>query len=99
MGVLDINAIGYGNVLCSFQRRTLFSLHSASPSGIAIRLRLTFYDASYLQIARKRGLTTLVAEDEKLGERAKRVNIKAVRLNEPDPHSARLKLLLESVAY
>jgi predicted nucleic acid-binding protein len=55
---------------------------------LAIRLRLTFYDASYLQIAKSRGLT-LVTEDEELGERAKRANIKTMRLNELQTNPSR----------
>jgi len=44
---------------------------------IAIDLKLTFYDASYLQIAKSKSLT-LVTEDKELSEKAKKANIKTI---------------------
>lgn len=48
---------------------------------LAVRLELTFYDASYLYVARSRELT-LVTEDKELGEKAKRVGVKAITVND-----------------
>jgi len=48
---------------------------------LATELRATFYDASYLHIAKIRGLT-LVTEDDELGEKAERANIKAIGVSE-----------------
>ena len=47
----------------------------------ATRLKLTFYDASYLHVAKSKGLT-LVTEDKELSEKAKRINIKAITVSE-----------------
>jgi len=48
---------------------------------LAINLKITFYDASYLQIAKSRKLT-LVTEDKKLSEKAKKANIRTITVNE-----------------
>jgi len=48
---------------------------------LALKLKLTFYDASYLHIARKDGLT-LVTEDRELMEKSKESGIKAVAVND-----------------
>lgn len=47
----------------------------------AIEQKLTFYDASYLQVAKSRGYT-LVTEDKKLLEKSKNVNIKTITVEE-----------------
>lgn len=47
---------------------------------LALELKLTFYDASYLHIAKSHGLT-LVTEDGELREKAKHVNIKAITIS------------------
>lgn len=47
----------------------------------ATELKLTFYDASYLHVAKSKGLT-LVTEDKELSEKAKRINIKAITVSE-----------------
>lgn len=49
--------------------------------GFATRLRLTFYDASYLYVAKRIGLK-LVTEDMELYEKAKKVGIKSVTVDE-----------------
>ena len=48
---------------------------------LALGLELTFYDASYLHIAKSHRLT-LVTEDEELREKAKHANIKATTISE-----------------
>lgn len=48
---------------------------------LAIKLKLTFYDASYLHIAMKNGLT-LVSEDGELREKSKEVKVKAMTVSE-----------------
>ena len=48
---------------------------------IATELKLTFYDASYLQVA-KRMKIPLVTEDKELLEKAEHVNVKAINVNE-----------------
>lgn len=47
----------------------------------ATGLKLTFYDASYLHVAKSKGLT-LVTEDKELSEKAKHINIKAITVSE-----------------
>ncbi|MBA7495485.1 hypothetical protein ES702_06072 [subsurface metagenome] len=47
----------------------------------ATRLKLTFYDASYLHVAKSKELT-LVTEDKELSEKAKRINIKTITVSE-----------------
>jgi predicted nucleic acid-binding protein len=49
--------------------------------NLAIELKLTFYDASYLHIARKEGLT-LVTEDRELRKKSSKVKVKAVPVSE-----------------
>ena len=49
--------------------------------GFATGLRLTFYDASYLYVAKRTGLK-LVTEDMELYEKAKKVGIKSVTVDE-----------------
>lgn len=53
----------------------------AGAMRLATGLKLTFYDASYLHIAKSRGLT-LVTEDKELAEKAKHINIKALTTSE-----------------
>jgi len=48
---------------------------------LALRLKLTFYDASYLYVAKKEGLT-LVTEDRELREKAENVGVKAISVGE-----------------
>jgi len=48
---------------------------------LATSLGLTFYDASYLHVARSRGLT-LVTEDGELRERAKQAGVKVITVGE-----------------
>ncbi|MEM2935623.1 MAG: type II toxin-antitoxin system VapC family toxin [Candidatus Bathyarchaeia archaeon] len=48
---------------------------------LATGLKLTFYDASYLHLAKSKGLT-LVTEDEELSGKAKHINIKAITVSE-----------------
>ena len=48
---------------------------------IATRLGLTFYDASYLQVAKRRELS-LVTEDRELRKKSKLVGVKAVTVSE-----------------
>jgi predicted nucleic acid-binding protein len=48
---------------------------------LAIGLRLTFYEASYLYMAKSRALT-LVTEDEELYGKAKRADVKAIKVSE-----------------
>lgn len=48
---------------------------------LAATLKLTFYDASYLHIAKSRKLT-LVTEDMKLHEKAKHVNIESLTVTQ-----------------
>jgi len=48
---------------------------------LATELKLTFYDAVYLYIARSKGLT-LITEDKELCSKARRVKIKAIRVDE-----------------
>lgn len=49
--------------------------------ALALKLKLTFYDASYLHVAKKYGLT-LVTEDGELREKSKKVNVKAITVSE-----------------
>lgn len=49
--------------------------------GLATLLRLTFYDASYLYIAKTKGLT-LVTEDGELQEKARRAGVDAISISE-----------------
>jgi len=48
---------------------------------LAVDLDLTFYDASYLYIAKSRNMI-LITEDKELLEKAKRIGVKAVRVEE-----------------
>ena len=48
---------------------------------LATGLKLTFYDASYLHLAKSKDLT-LVTEDEELSGKAKHINIKAITVSE-----------------
>ena len=48
---------------------------------LAIKLKLTFYDASYLYVARREGLT-LVTEDTELKEKSRGIGIKAISVSE-----------------
>jgi len=48
---------------------------------LATRLKLTFYDASYLQIAKRRGLI-LVTEDKELGEKAEGAGVGTIRVDD-----------------
>jgi predicted nucleic acid-binding protein len=48
---------------------------------LATDLKLTFYDASYLQIAKSKELI-LVTEDKELSEKAKKANIRTITVNE-----------------
>ena len=48
---------------------------------LATGLKLTFYDASYLHLAKSKGLT-LVTEDGELSGKAKHINIKAITVSE-----------------
>ena len=45
---------------------------------LATRLKLTFYDASYLYVAKRKGLT-LVTEDDELYKKAKENDIKVIK--------------------
>ena len=45
---------------------------------LATQLKLTFYDASYLYVARRKGLT-LVTEDDELYKKAKENDIKVIK--------------------
>jgi len=49
--------------------------------NLATRLKLTFYGASYLHVAKNKGLT-LTTEDVELGQKAKHINIKTVTVSE-----------------
>ncbi len=49
--------------------------------SIALKLKLTFYDASYLYLAIKEDLT-LVTEDEEFREKSKSSGIKAIAVND-----------------
>lgn len=49
--------------------------------NLATRLKLTFYAASYLHVAKNKGLT-LTTEDVELGQKAKHINIKTVTVSE-----------------
>ena len=46
---------------------------------LAAELKLTFYDASYLQVAKRMGIP-LVTEDKELLEKAKNVSVKALNV-------------------
>ena len=48
---------------------------------LATELRLTFYDTSYLQVAKKRNLP-LVTEDRELRDKARQAGVKAMTVNE-----------------
>ena len=48
---------------------------------LAIDLNLTFYDASYLHIAKSRNIP-LITEDKELLEKAKKIGVKAFRVEE-----------------
>ena len=48
---------------------------------LAAELKLTFYGASYLQVAKRMGIP-LVTEDEELSEKAKNVSVKALNVDE-----------------
>ena len=48
---------------------------------LATELRLTFYDTSYLQVAKKRNLP-LVTEDRELRDKARQAGVKAVTVSE-----------------
>ena len=48
---------------------------------LATELKLTFYDTSYLQVAKKRNLP-LVTEDRELRDKARQAGVKAVTVNE-----------------
>jgi predicted nucleic acid-binding protein len=48
---------------------------------LAVDLDLTFYDASYLYIAKSRNMIP-ITEDKELLEKAKRIGVKAVRVEE-----------------
>ena len=48
---------------------------------LATDLKLTFYDASYLYIAKNRELT-LITEDKELSGKAKKANVKSMKVNE-----------------
>jgi len=48
---------------------------------LAAELKLTFYDASYLQVAKRMGIP-LVTEDKELLEKAKDVSVKALNVDE-----------------
>jgi len=48
---------------------------------LAAELKLTFYDASYLQVAKRMGIP-LVTEDKELLEKAKNVSVKALNVDE-----------------
>ena len=48
---------------------------------LAVDLDLTFYDASYLHTAKSRNMT-LITEDKELLEKAKKIGVKAVRVEE-----------------
>ena len=48
---------------------------------LAAELKLKFYDASYLQVAKRMGIT-LVTEDKELLEKAKNVSVKALNVDE-----------------
>jgi len=62
----------------------LESLRNGDVEGammLAIDLNLTFYDASYLHIAKSRNIP-LITEDKELLEKAKRIGVKAFRVEE-----------------
>ncbi len=48
---------------------------------LALKLKLTFYDASYLYIAKKEGLT-LVTEDKELRVKSKESGVKAIAVDD-----------------
>lgn len=47
---------------------------------LATKLKLTFYDTSYLQLAKSKK-HTIVTEDEELYEKAKQIGVKAIDVN------------------
>ena len=49
--------------------------------ALAVKLKLTFYDASYLYIAKKKNLI-LVTEDHELREKSSKENIEAITVDE-----------------
>ncbi len=55
---------------------------------LAINLKITFYDASYLQLAKSKRLI-LVTEDMKFFEKAKQAGIEAVNVSEFQKHFQR----------
>ena len=46
---------------------------------LSVELKITFYDASYLYLARKEGIA-LVTEDEELADRADRIDVRAMNV-------------------
>ena len=48
---------------------------------ISTKLKITFYDASYLHVAKKNGFT-LITEDKELCEKATEIDVKASSLDE-----------------
>jgi len=48
---------------------------------LSTKLRITFYDGSYLYIARKKGLT-LITEDAELKEKAEKIKVKTTSVNQ-----------------
>jgi len=48
---------------------------------IAMEQKITFYDASYLQVAKENGYT-LITEDRKLLEKSRNINVKAITVND-----------------